>query len=55
MFRSDGCATMYGGGDLEMAAYSLVNRLVAAGVAMLEVVEEVVGVVERMRRRGLYR
>ena len=26
---------MYGGGDLEMEAYSLVRRLVAAGVAML--------------------
>lgn len=35
MFLSEGCAVMNGGGDLEMEAYSLVRRLVAAGVAMV--------------------
>ena len=51
MFLSEGCAVMNGGGDLEMEAYSLVRRLVAAGVAMVcecggRVSEWVVGVVD---------
>ena len=35
MLESLGCAMMNGGGDFEMATYSLVKRFVAAGVAIV--------------------
>jgi hypothetical protein len=50
MFFSDGCAMMYGGGDLEMEAYSLVRRFVAAGVAMVGDVRANVGRCKRYVR-----